>query len=319
MMTLHVSSAPHVHAKVTTPGIMRDVLVALLPATAVAVFYFGWNALLLVVLGVGSAVGTEALIQKLTHKKVTVYDLSAAVTGVLLALNLPAGAPWWLPVIGSAAAIALAKQAFGGLGFNFMNPALIGRAVLLAAWPASMTGSAVIAPTMFGMVDAVSSATPLAMLKEGVTESLPSLMDLFLGNIPGTIGEVSTLALLAGGAYLLLRRVITWHIPVFYIGTVALLTFLFKGFDFYLTLVYTLGGGLFLGAIFMATDYVSNPSTIKGQILFAAGCGILTTVIRLYGGYPEGVRYSILLMNVATPLIDKYVRDRAFGEVTKGA
>ena len=319
-MMFHVSSAPHVHSRVTTPGLMRDVLIALAPAMVISVIYFGWKAALMILLSVASAVGTEALIQKVTHKPIMIRDLSAAVTGVLLALNLPIGAYWWLPIVGSAIAIAIAKQAFGGLGFNFMNPALVGRAVLLASWPNAMTGAACKAPTIFaGSVDAVSSATPLALLKEGAVESVPSLGNLLIGNCGGVIGEVCTLALLAGGLYLLVRRVITWHIPVIYIGTVAVMTLLCTGFDFYLTAVYVLSGGLFLGAFFMATDYVSNPSTIKGQSIFAVGCGIITVIIRLYGGYPEGVSYAILLMNVATPIIDKYVRDRAFGEVKANA
>lgn len=323
-MNLHTSIAPHVHDNISTQEIMRDVLIALAPATLLSVFYFGWRALLLVCLSVGAAVGAEALTQRAFHRPVTINDLSAAVTGLLVALNVPVGAPWWIPVCGSVIAICLVKQIFGGLGFNLVNPALLARAVLLASWASTMSGAALQAPTMFGLaqVDGVSSATALALLKDGsetALSSLPSLTSLLVGNTPGMLGETSVLALLAGGIYLIGRQVITWHIPVIYIGTTAVLTFFFTGFDAYLTLVYVLSGGLFLGAFFMAADYVGRPSTIAGQCIFAFGCGLLTVLTRFFSGYPEGVSYSILLMNLAAPLIDRFVYKKAFGEVAKHA
>jgi electron transport complex protein RnfD len=261
------------------------------------------------------AVAAEAVMQKILGKPVTINDLSAVVTGILIAFNVPATLPLWMAAVGSIFAIAVAKQCFGGLGYNFINPALAARAMLLASWPVRMTGW--VAPG----ADAVSTATPLAILKggEAVGQALPGLWDMFIGNIGGCIGETSALALIIGGAYLLYRRVINYRIPAVYILTVAVLSFLFGGFDAYMMIYYVLAGGLFLGAIFMATDYSTSPMSPKGQIIFAIGCGFLTSVIRFFGGYPEGVSYSILIMNVATPLIDKYTMPRKFGEVKKSA
>ena len=290
---------------------MRDVLIALIPATVVAIAYFGLNALILVVAAVASAVLSEFAIQKLTHKKVTISDCSAAVTGLLLALNLPAGCRWWVAVLGSAFAIIIVKQAFGGLGQNFMNPALAARAVLMTAYPAMMSGSAYKAPAFMG--DAVSGATPLALLKEGYTASVPYTWEMLLGLRGGVIGEVCILALVIGFVYLLIRQVITWHIPVIYIGIVFLGGLLIHDFNLEMAAVYTLSGGLFLGAIFMATDYTTNPNTIAGQCIFAAGCAVLTLCIRQFSSLPEGVSYSILMMNLVTPLIDRYVNPLLFG------
>ncbi len=306
-----MSSSPHVRSRETTARIMRDVIIALLPATAFGVYIFGLNALWTVIAGTASAVLAEAAIQLLMHKKVTVRDGSAAVTGLLLALNLPPSVPIFIPVIGSVFAITIVKQAFGGLGHNFINPALAARAFLLASWPSLMT--AWIIPG----ADAVSSATPLGALKMG--EPLARYSDMFFGTVGGCIGETSALALIIGGLYLIARRVIDPRIPVVYIGTVALFTWiagpsgLFTGDALY----HILGGGLMLGAFFMATDYTTSPMSGAGKALFAAGCGVLTSVIRLWGGYPEGVSYSILLMNLTVPLIDKAFVPRRFGGAVK--
>ncbi|HOH89182.1 MAG: RnfABCDGE type electron transport complex subunit D [Clostridia bacterium] len=310
-----VSSSPHIRSGETTQKIMLDVIIALMPALLAGVFYFGLNALTLTAVAVAFAVATEAVMQKILGKPVTVNDLSAVVTGILIAFNVPVTLPLWMVAVGSIFAIAIAKQCFGGLGYNFINPALAARAMLLASWPVRMTGW--VAPG----ADAVSTATPLAILKggEAAGQALPGLWDMFIGNIGGCIGETSVLALIIGGAYLLYRRVISYRIPLVYIATVAVLSFLFGGFDADTMIYNILAGGLFLGAIFMATDYSTSPMSPKGQIIFAIGCGFLTSLIRFYGGYPEGVSYSILIMNVATPLIDKYTMPRKFGEVKKSA
>ena len=316
MNSLIVSSSPHIYSKESISRIMLDVVLALIPATVAAAYFFGGRVLLIITVSVLAAVVTEAVIQKLTKKPVTIRDWSAVVTGILLAFNLPPAVPLWLPVVGSVIAIALVKQAFGGLGHNFMNPALAARAILLAAWPVHMTA------WFRAGADAVSSATPLAILKglEGSLDQLPSLWEIIIGSPWGCIGETSNLALLLGAAYLLYRRVINWRIPLSFIGTVALLTWiigpqgLFTGNGIY----HIFSGGLVLGAFFMATDYSTSPVTPKGQIIMGIGCGILTSIIRIYGGYPEGVSYSILLMNIATPLIDRYTTPRIYGEVKPG-
>jgi electron transport complex protein RnfD len=301
-----LSSAPHIRGTETVQRVMLDVLIALLPACAAAVFFFGIDAFITILLCVGTAVGTEAAVQFFVKKPVTVYDLSAAVTGILLALNLPPVVPFYLPIVGSIFAIAIVKQAFGGLGNNFMNPALAARAFLVISWPVAMT-------TWFapGAVDAVATASPLAAMANG--GALPSLLDMFTGNIAGSIGETSALALLAGGAYLLIRKVITWHIPVSFIGMVALIALLTG--DLGNVPFHLLAGGLMLGAFFMATDYVTSPVSPRAQIIFGLGCGGITMVIRLFGGYPEGVSFSILFMNLLTPLLDKVLARRKFGEV----
>jgi electron transport complex protein RnfD len=306
-----MSSSPHVRSSESTARIMRDVIIALLPATAFGVYIFGLNALWVVLASVAAAMLAEALLLKLMHKKITVSDGSAALTGLLLALNLPPAVPLWIPILGSVFAIAIVKQCFGGLGHNFVNPALAARAFLLVSWPTAMTTW-----TIPG-ADAVSSATPLAALKLG--GELSSYSDMFLGSIGGCIGETSAIALILGGLYLIARRVIDPRIPVIYIGTVALLTWvagpqgLFTGDAIY----HVLGGGLMLGAFFMATDYTTSPMSASGKMVFAAGCGILTSVIRLWGGYPEGVSYSILLMNLVVPLIDRAFLPKRFGGAVK--
>lgn len=310
---LTVSSSPHIRSKDSIERIMLDVIIALVPAIIASVWFFRLGAVKVLFFSIASCVVTEAAVQKIAKKPVTVNDLSAVVTGILLAFNLPSTVSWWLPIIGGIFAIAIVKQLFGGLGHNFMNPALAARAMLLASWPVQMTNWVAPGP------DAVSTATPLAILK-GTAEtaaSMPSMMDLFIGNVGGCIGETSALLLIIGGLYLIYRKVITPVIPAVYIGTVAVLMLLFGGFDFQYMMQHILAGGLMLGAFFMATDYATSPVTVKGQIIFAFGCGLIVTVIRLYGGYPEGVSYSILLMNVATPLIDKFTRPAVFGGAKK--
>ncbi len=317
-----VSSSPHIRNKDTTQRIMFDVLLALMPALICGVLYFGIRALMLTVISVISCVGFEYLWQKLLNKPIMIYDFSAVVTGVLLAFNMPVTVPWWIPVIGAFVAIIIVKQLFGGIGCNFMNPALGGRAFLLASWPVLMTKFVKPFSTGFFInADVVSSATPLAILKGGETMAeLPQVLDMFLGNIGGCIGETSALALLLGGLYLAARKVINFKIPISFIGTVAVLTFLFSmgSMSAVDSMLYNLlGGGLMLGAIFMATDYVTSPVAGKGQVIMGVGCGIITFVIRRFGGYPEGVSYAILLMNVATPLIDKWCKPKKFGYVKK--
>ena len=312
MPKLTLSSSPHIQTNENVTTVMRDVIIALLPATIAAIYYFRFGAIVNILVAVLGAVAAEYLIQKLMKKPITIKDYSAAVTGLLLAFNVPSTLPWWMTLIGSVFAIAVVKQLFGGLGHNFINPALAARAVLLASWPVEMTSWVTTG------ADAVSTATPLAVIKgveAGATSA--SMFDLLIGNVGGCIGETSAILLIIGGIYLIYRGVITYVIPTYYIGTVAVLTFIFSGFDISMLSYNILAGGLILGAFFMATDYTTSPVSKKGQIIYAIGCGLLTAVIRYYGGYPEGVSYSILLMNVATPLIDKYISPRVFGEVAK--
>jgi electron transport complex protein RnfD len=307
---LIATSSPHIGAKDTTTSVMLDVIIALVPAAIASIYYFGFASAVILALAVGTAVGTEALIQRLTHQRITINDLSAVITGLLLGMNLPASAPWWLPVIGSFVAIAIGKQVFGGIGNNFINPALAGRAFLVASWPVEMTfwtnpGTQITA-------DTVASATPLGLLKTS-PDSVQPLADVILGRIPGTLGETSAILLLIGGAYLVYRKIMSWKIPVTYIGTVAIIALLANGFDFMIMAYHVFGGGLMLGALFMATDYSSSPVTSKGKIIYGIGAGLITMLIRLYSSSAEGVTYAILLMNVATPLIEKYTAPRVFG------
>ena len=302
-----VSSIPHIKSNDSVQGIMRDVIIALIPATIAGIYFFGMKAFLVTLVSVLSCIAAEALWQKLTHRKITIGDLSAVVTGLLIAFNLPAAVPLWLPAIGGFFAIIIVKQFFGGIGQNIMNPALAARAFLLASWPVHMTNFT---------VDGISTATPLAILKNGGGE-LPNLMNVFIGNVGGCIGETSVIALLIGAAYLLYKKVISLHTPVAYIGSVFILT-LILGRDGFMTgnaLYEVCAGGLVLGAFFMATDYTTSPMTKKGQVIFGVGCGLLTTIIRLYGGYAEGVSYSILIMSLFVPFIDKFTAPRIFGEV----
>ncbi len=317
---LKVSASPHVRSNDTVQGIMRDVIIALLPALLVSIYFFGLQALGVVLVTVVSCVAFEALWMRWTKQKASVRDLSAVVTGILLAFNLPVNVSWYIPVVGAFVAIILAKGFFGGIGQNFINPALAARAFLLAAYPNGMTAFGPYAGGNMDSVtsataDAISTATPLALMKAGDMDMMPSLLDAFVGNINGCLGEVSALALLIGGIYLIVRRVITWHIPVFYLGTmftVTLLTGSGVSESFYSLML----GGAVLGAFFMATDYTTTPMTVKGQILFAIGGGLIAAVIRAFGGYPEGVSYSILIMNLVVPLIDQYVKNKPFGRKT---
>jgi electron transport complex protein RnfD len=307
---LIVSSSPHLHKKESVKRIMWMVVLSLVPAGIAGVYIFGPGALWVIVLAVFAAVATEGLIQIFTKRKLTLFDGSAVLTGLLLAYNLPPKVPFWLPIVGAFFAIAIGKQAFGGLGQNIFNPALVGRVFLMASWPKYMTTFT--RPLNY---DAITSATPLALLKEGKVFTGTSYWDLFLGNRGGCIGEVCILALLLGAALLFIRGYISWHIPITYIFSVGIVTYifgaqgLFKG-DW---LFHILSGGLILGAFFMTTDYVTSPLTRKGQIIFALGCGLITAVIRLWGGYPEGASYAILMMNAATPIIDRYTKNRVYG------
>ncbi|MFR7987407.1 MAG: RnfABCDGE type electron transport complex subunit D [Anaerotignum lactatifermentans] len=315
MANFVVSGTPHVRSKESIQSIMRDVIIALIPATAAGIYFFGLQALILIAVSIIASVFFEWLYQKLLKKPVTISDLSAVVTGLLLAMNLPASAPIWVPIVGAAFAIIFAKQLFGGLGQNFINPALAGRAFLLASYPTEMTSWT--APVGFSGADAAAVATPLATLKTGAMPDA-SLTDVILGtNIGGCIGETCAVALIIGGIYLLVKHVISWRIPVLYILTVFVLTAAIgrKGLRVPVYEIFT--GGLMLGAFFMATDYASSPVTPKGQIIFAIGCGIITTLIRIFGGYPEGVSYSILIMNLAVPLIERFTEPKIFGALPK--
>ncbi len=319
---LIVTESPHVRGKKTTSSIMLDVIIALLPALLAGIIVFGYRALVLTVVTVASAMLFEWLWCKILKKSSTLGDCSAALTGLLLAMNLPVTMPFWMAIVGSLFAIVVVKQFFGGLGHNFMNPALAARAFLLTSWAQSMTTWT--APftkiNLFSNVDVVTSATPLTLIKEGTIENLPSYLDMFIGNIGGCIGEVSTIALLIGAAYLLAKRIISIRIPAAYVITFSIMIFVFGGESGFFSgnpLLHLLSGGLILGAVFMATDYVTTPYTTKGQIVFGIGCGIITAVIRLFGGYPEGATYAILLMNIASPLIDKFCAPKRFGELKK--
>jgi len=349
-----VSAAPHIKQKISISSVMWQVVLALTPALLVGIFFFGIQSLLLTLYAVVAAVSTEALIQRFRKVPITVSDGSAVVTGILVAFNLNTSSPWWLPVVGAVFAIAIGKQIFGGLGYNIFNPALLGRAFLVASWPTLTTAgwkptnpmSSIFQSSINGLSNlpsnvpaVITSATPLGVAKalrdttqissdmaNTVMDNLASmntLNELFLGNIGGVLGEVSAAALLIGAAFLAWKHIIEWRIPVSYIGTVFVLIYVFGGINglfsasILLPVFHILSGGLILGAFFMATDMVTSPVTKKGRLIFGMGCGILTVVIRLIGGYPEGVSYSILLMNIAVPLIDRYTTPKAFGEVKR--
>ena len=325
-LKLIASSNPHIRNNEDTRSIMLDVIIALCPALAWSIYRFGFRALIAAAVSVGSAMCWEWLYRKLLKKPQMLGDLSAAVTGLLLAMVCPVTLPYWMLVLGTFFAIVVVKQLYGGLGKNFMNPALAGRAALVACYTSQMTSwidpNAGWAPLSLRGVDVVTAATPMAMIGEdfaGLTGTY-SVSDLFIGFTGGSAGEISAMMLLIGGLYLIFRKVISWHIPAAYIGTVALLSLLFpRGNDPVQYMLYSVfGGGLMLGAFFMATDYVTSPVTKKGQLIFGVGCGLLTVFIRVFGSYPEGVCYSILLMNCTVWIIDKHVRPTRFG-VTKEA
>ncbi|MGM9684388.1 MAG: RnfABCDGE type electron transport complex subunit D [Eubacteriales bacterium] len=304
MDTLLVSPSPHVRSRVSTRSIMADVIIALLPTAVASVILFGARALAIMAVCVGVCVASEFLYERILKKPVTVGDLSAVVTGILLAFNLPIGIPLWQAAFGSAVAIIVVKQLFGGIGRNFANPAITARIVMLLSFSGSMSAFS-------SAHDALGGATPLAAMSSGA--ELPSLLDMFFGKYAGCIGETCTLTLLIGGIYLIARKVITWHIPVIYIGTVFLFT-LALGED---PVYHILSGGLMLGAIFMATDYSTSPMTKWGKVIFGVGCGLITVVIRVFGNYPEGVSFAILFMNILTPYIDMWTRKKPFGGVKK--
>ena len=312
MANFVVSGTPHVRSKESIQSIMRDVIIALVPATAAGIYYFGLRALILIVAAIISAVFFEWLYEKITKKPVTINDLSAVVTGLLLAMNLPASAPVWVAIVGSAFAIIFAKQLFGGLGQNFINPALAGRAFLLASYPTEMTTWVV--PNGLA-ADAATYATPLAQLKNGALDA--SLKQLVIGQVGGTIGETCAIALIIGGIYLLYKHVISWKIPVIYIASVFILFAVIGRHGMRMPLQEIFAGGVMLGGIFMATDYASSPVTPKGQVIFAVGAGLLTYLIRTFGGYPEGVSYSILIMNCCVPLIERFTEPTIFGALPK--
>ena len=315
-----ISSTPHVRANCSTQDIMLDVVIALMPAAFAGVFLFGQRALAVLAVSVLACVGFELIYQLVAHKKVTVNDFSAVVTGMLLGLTMPSGVPYYVIVVAAFISIIVTKQLFGGLGQNFMNPALVGRAFVLASFPVAMTSFAIHKIDLFSKVDVRTGATPLAQEYIGKIGFKEHFLGMYEngGAIPGCIGETCALALLIGFGYLLVRRVISARIPLAYIGSVMLMTLAFgsnapANAQNPITAVMT--GGVLLGAIFMATDYVTSPTTSWGQIIFGVGCGVITCVIRFWGGYPEGVTYAILLMNVLTPLIDRWTVPKPFGKV----
>jgi electron transport complex protein RnfD len=324
---LTVSPSPHVHSADSTQKIMLRVVYAMVPALLWSVFVFGFDALRVTAIAVVACLAFEYLIQKYLLKvKPSVTDGSALVTGILIAFNVPSNLPWWIIMVGAFAAIAFAKMPFGGLGNNIFNPALVGRVFLLISFPVQMTSWPV---TNQSGVDAVTGATPLGIIKEAlnngvpvseIVSKLPVPKDLFLGNMGGSLGEISALLLILGGIYLLFAKVITWHIPVSVIGSAVLLAGIFwlVNPELYINPVYhLLSGGLMLGAIYMATDMVSSPMTPKGQIVFGIGIGVLTILIRLFGAYPEGISFAILIMNAMVPLLNRYIKPKRFGEVIK--
>ena len=308
-----------------TSYIMKQVVIALLPATLAALFFFRLSALNVIFFCVTGSVGAEFLCQKISKQESTIGDFSAVVTGLLLAFNVPASLPWWMCLLGAAFAIIVVKMVFGGIGNNFVNPALVARAFLLASFPVAMTlwTRTGVNWVSSGNIDAYTTATPLSFLKAGsngvssLADSGISISNMLLGNIGGCIGETSAVLIILGGLYLMYKGIINYVIPTFYICTVAILMFILGGFNFTFVIYELLAGGLMLGAFFMLTDYTTSPMTKKGQIIYAVLACLITTVIRLYGGYPEGVSYSILLVNIMTPLIDKYTKTKVFGVVSK--
>jgi electron transport complex protein RnfD len=327
---LNVSPSPHAHGKETTQKLMFGVIIALLPALFASIFYFGWGAIIVTAVSVISCVLFEYLIQRFFFKKpITITDGSALLTGLLLAFNLPSNIPVFIVVIGGFVSIAVAKMTFGGLGNNPFNPALVGRVFMLISFPVQMTSWPVPAGFATGYADAVTGATPLAIIKEGLKNGesisqlvahIPSPAQMFMGNIGGSMGEVAAVALLIGFAWLLYKKIITWHIPVSIIGSLAIFTAILwlinpeKNAD---PMFHILAGGVLLGAIFMATDYVTSPMNPKSMLIYGCGIGILTVIIRVWGAYPEGVSFAILIMNAFVPLMNAYIKPKRFGEEVK--
>lgn len=321
MNKLLISPAPHIHSGDSVSKNMYGVIIALIPAYLTALYFFGLGALIVSVTAVVSCVLFEYLIQRYLLKgESTIYDGSAVLTGLLLSFNLPSNLPIWIVVVGALVAIGVGKMSFGGLGNNPFNPALVGRVFLLISFPVQMTTWPRPMPLNMHYLDAETGATPLAFLKGGAFEDLPAHMDLLLGNIGGSLGEVSAIALLIGLVYLLVRKIITWHIPVSILVTVLVFTGVLHAVnpDMYASpLVHLLTGGLLLGAIFMATDYVTSPMSHVGMIVYGIGIGVITVVIRVFGAYPEGMSFAILIMNAFTPLINTYIKPKRFGEKKK--
>ena len=325
-----VSASPHVHSDRTSKNLMYDVVIALIPVFLVSLYVFGISALIVTTAAVISCVLFEYLIQKYLMKtEVTIGDGSALITGILLAFNLPAGIPVWMVAIGSLIAIGVAKLSFGGLGFNIFNPALVGRVFLLVSFPVEMTLWPTAVENNTSVVDAVTGATTLGLIKEGVqfgetmteiSTKIPTGMQMFLGITGGSIGEMSAIALIIGGGFLIIRKVITWHIPVTVLATIAVMTGIFWWVDpeqYASPMIHVLSGGAVLGAFYMATDLVTSPVTKKGMVIFALGIGVITVVIRLFGAYPEGISFAILIMNAFVPLINSYFKPRRFGSRIK--
>lgn len=320
MKNLIISPAPHIHSGDSIPKNMYGVVIALVPALLAALYFFGLGALIVTLTAVVACVVFEYLIQRFLLKQtVSITDGSAALTGLLLAFNLPSNLPLWIILIGSLVAIGIGKMSFGGLGNNPFNPALVGRVFLLISFPVEMTSWPDVDPLSTNYLDATTGATVLALIKEGGQVTLPSLSDLFFGNMRGSLGEVSSIALLLGLVYLLWRKIITWHIP----GSIFITVMVFSGIlhwvnpnEYASPLVHLLSGGLLLGAIYMATDYVTSPMNNRGMWIYGVGIGIITIVIRTWGAYPEGVSFAILIMNAFTPLINFYVKPKRFGEKT---
>ena len=313
MEKLIASSSPHIQSKTTTQSIMRDVIIALLPAAVAGSILFGIKAIITILVCVATTVLSEFLFNLLAKKEQTVTDLSAVVTGLILALSLPAKADIFHCIVGSVFAIVVVKCLFGGIGCNFANPAATARVFLLIAFSASIGGATT---TVFENVDLIATATPLEIVKSSSDAQLPSLVDMFLGNRAGAIGETSALALIIGGAYLIARRVIKWQVPVIYIATVFLLSLIIKQ-DLTVALYQVLGGGLIIAAFFMITDYSTTPINPLGKMVFAFGCGVITVLIRFWGSYPEGVSFAILLMNILSPYIERLCTKKPFGKVGK--
>lgn len=320
---LTVSPSPHIHSELTVPQIMRGVIIALVPAVLMSVYNFGWGAIYVIGLAVGFCVGIEYLIAKyLLQRPHSIYDGSAIITGMLLAFNVPSNLPWYMILIGSLVAIGIGKMSFGGLGNNPFNPALVGRVFLLLSFPVAMTSWPKAGDWS---LDAVTSATPLGIVKDGLRsgESLPTLMqqmpsysDFFFGFQGGSLGEMSAFALVIGLIYMLYRKIITWHIPVSMLLTIAIMTGIFWWIDptrYADPVFHLLTGGVMLGAVFMATDYVTSPFTHRGMIIFGVGIGVLTVLIRLFGNYPEGVSFAILIMNAFVPMINRYAKEPRYG------
>jgi len=330
MATPIISASPHVHSGRTSKKVMYDVLIALIPAFLVSIYVFGFAALVVTAIAVTSCIVFEYLIQKYLLKvSTTIWDGSAIITGVLLAFNVPSNLPIWMIIVGSLVAIGVAKLSFGGLGFNVFNPALVGRVFLLISFPVQMTSWPKALVNQTSLVDAVTGATPLGIIKEGLTygetmteiaSKIPSNMDMLLGITGGSLGEMSAIALLLGGIYLLIRKVISWHIPITMLATMAVITGIFWMVNPEQNanpIIHILAGGAILGAFYMATDLVTSPMSRKGMVIFAIGVGLITVVIRLFGAYPEGVSFAILIMNAFVPLINTYFKPRRFGSKIK--